>query len=302
MISSPTVAARAVPHEPVPAALLRIRDLIYETAGIFQSDTKLRLLQQRCERRMQVLGVTSLREYHHCLTALPIRQAELVSLLNEITIGETSFFRNRPQFEALRKVVLPRVKEAKAKLNLPVIRIWSAGCSTGEEPYTLAMALLEEAPGLLKGWSFEVQATDINDRSIATAHAGVYGEYSLRNTEPYFLQKYFTAAGDKFTVTPQLKSVVRFSRLNLFDDTAMSSMKAMDIVFCCNVLIYFDAASKTRVVQQFARTLLSHGYLFLGHAESLYTISDEFQLVHLPSTIAYIKDRPNSDRQGVKHA
>jgi chemotaxis protein methyltransferase CheR len=301
MISAPTVAARAVPHEPIPSALLRIRDLIYETAGIFQSDTRLRLLQQRCERRMQVLGVTSLREYHHCLTALPIRQAELVSLLNDITVGETSFFRNRPQFEALRKVVLPRVKEAKAKLNLPVIRIWSAGCSTGEEPYTLAIALLEEATGLLKGWSFEVHATDINDRSIATAHAGVYGEYSLRNTEPYFLQKYFTGAGNKFTITPQLKSVVRFSRLNLFDDEERASMKAMDVIVCCNVLIYFDAASKTRVVQQFSRTLLSHGYLFLGHAESLYKISDEFQLVHLPSTLAYIKDRPNSERQGVKH-
>ncbi len=249
---------------------------------------------------MQALGVTSLREYHHCLTSLPIRKAELVSLLNEITIGETSFFRNRPQFEALRKVVLPRVKEAKAKLNLPVIRIWSAGCSTGEEPYTLAMALLEEAPVLFKGWSFEVHATDINERSVATAQIGVYGEYSLRNTEPYFLQKYFTGAGDKFTVTPELKSVVRFSRLNLFDDAEVSSMKAMDVIVCCNVLIYFDAASKTRVVQQFSRTLLSHGYLFLGHAESLYRTSSEFQLVHFPSVIAYIKGRSTSESQGAK--
>jgi chemotaxis protein methyltransferase CheR len=297
----PVAAAQMVSQEPIPAALLRIRDLIYETAGIFQSDTKLRLLQQRCERRMQVLGVTSLREYYHCLTALPIRQAELVSLLNEITIGETSFFRNRPQFEALRKVVLPRIMAAKANLNLPVIRIWSAGCSTGEEPYTLAIALLEQAPGLLKGWSFEVHATNINDRSIAMAQAGVYGEYSLRNTEPYFLQKYFTANDNKFTIAQQLKSVVRFSRLNLFDDAPMSSMKAMDLIVCCNVLIYFDRVSKTRVVQQFSRSLLSHGYLFLGHAESLYGISDEFQLVHLPSAIAYMKVRPDCEPQGMKH-
>jgi len=141
----------AVAHEPIPAALLQIRDLVYETAGIFQSDTKLRLLQQPCECRMQALGVSNLREYYLCLTALPIQKAELVSLLNEITIGETSFFRNRPQFDALWKVVLPRIAEAKAKLNIPLIRIWSAGYSTGEEPYTLAIALLEEALGLLKG-------------------------------------------------------------------------------------------------------------------------------------------------------
>ena len=230
---------------------------------------------------MQVLGVASLREYYHC--------------------RETSFFRNRAQFDALRKVILPRIAEAKAKLNLPVIRIWSAGCSTGEEPYTLAIALLEEASGLLKDWQFEVHATDINDRSIAIAQAGVYGEYSLRNTETYFRQKYFTAVADKFIITPQLKSVVRFHRLNLFDDAQMASIKAMDLIVCANVLIYFDVASKTRVVQQFSRALLSHGYFFLGGAESLYGISEEFQLVHLPSAIAYVKVPATGELQGVKH-
>src|SRR5258708_14280060 len=139
--SSPRTSAAAAPAAP---ALIQIRDLIYQTAGIFHSDNKLRLLEDRCQRRMQALGVATLREYHECLTVKPIRQAELVSLLNEITIGETCFFRNRPQLDAIRKIVLPKIIEPKSKLSLPKLRIWSAGCSTGQEPYTLSMILLEE--------------------------------------------------------------------------------------------------------------------------------------------------------------
>ncbi len=152
-----------------------------------------------------------------------------------------------------------------------------------------------------KDWKFEVHATDINERSIATALAGVYGECSLRNTGPYFRQKYFTAIGDKLTITPQLKAGVRFSRLNLFDDAQRGSIKAMDLIFCSNVLIYFDAASKTQVVQELSRALLSHGYFFVGAAESLYGISKEFQLVHLPSATAYVKARAAGEPQGVEH-
>src|SRR5258708_38766107 len=151
--SSPRTSAAAAPAAP---ALIQIRDLIYQTAGIFHSDNKLRLLEDRCQRRMQALGVATLREYHDCLTVRPMRQAELVSLLNEITIGETCFFRNRPQLDAIRNIILPQLIEARSKLFLRHIRIWSAGCSTGEEPYTLAILLLEEAPSRLKGWTFEV--------------------------------------------------------------------------------------------------------------------------------------------------
>ena len=280
------------------AALFQIRDVIYRSAGIFQADNKLHLLEDRCSKRMQALGVGTLNEYYECLTSRPMHQAELVSLLNEITIGETSFFRNRPQLDGIRRIVLPRILEAKSQIDYRKIRIWSAGCSTGEEPYTLAMVLLEEAQSRLKEWAVEVIGTDINESSIAHAEQGCYGEYSVRNTEPQLLQKYFIPQNGKFLVKPEVKSVVTFKQVNLFDDSRMMLMKGMDIIMCCNVLIYFDAESKGRVLQHFSSNLFRHGYLFLGHAESLYGISDEFQLVHLPSAIAYVKAEKREIKEG----
>ena len=280
-------------------ALIHIRDLIYKSAGIFQADNKLRFLEDRCQKRMQVLGITSLRDYHECLTSRPMHHAELVSLLNEITIGETCFFRNRPQLDGIRNIVLPQIMEARSRSFLRQIRIWSAGCSTGEEPYTLAILLLEEAQSRLKGWTFELIATDLNERSIAQAKAGSYGEHSVRNLNPYLRNKYFDRREDKFCVRPEVKHAVSFSRLNLLDDAGVTGMKGVDLVLCCNVLIYFDAASKKKVIQRFYANLLPHGYLFLGHAESLYGITQEFRLVHLPSATAYTKaEKRFADRQG----
>lgn len=166
---------------PPDAHLVKIRDLIYQVAGIFQPDNKFRFLEDRCQRRMKELRVTGYRDYYDCLTVKPIRQAELISLLNEITVGETCFFRNQPQLDALRHIVLPRIVEAKSKLPMRNLRIWSAGCSTGEEPYTLSMLLTEETAGLLKGWTFEIIATDLNERSVAHCKQGLYGDYSTRN-------------------------------------------------------------------------------------------------------------------------
>jgi len=274
---------------PPDADLVRIRDLVYQVAGIFHPDNKLRLLLDRCGRRMKELKTASLREYFECLTVKPMRQTELVALLNEITIGETCFFRSQSQMDGLRQIVIPKVLEAKSKLPLRRLRIWSAGCSTGEEPYTLSMLLLEEAHGRLKDWSIEILATDLNDRSLAHARNAIYGAYSTRNLTSHFRQKYFTAAAKQLRVQPAVRGSVTFSRLNLSDDGRMTFMKAIDVIFCCNVLIYFDLLSKRRVIQHFHNNLLPHGYLFLGHSESLYGVSDDFRLVHLPGATAYIK-------------
>ena len=268
--------------------LVKIRDLVYRVAGIFQPDNKLRFLEDRCQRRLKELRISTLREYYDCLTIKPIRQAELVSFLNEITIGETCFFRNEPQLEALRHVVLPAILEAKNKIPLRHLRVWSAGCSTGEEPYTLNMF---ESAGQLKGWTFEIIATDLNERSLAHCKQGVYGEYSTRNLTAYYRQKYFEAADNQLRVIPRLRTGINFSRLNLLDDARMAFTKSMDIIFCCNILIYFDVLSKRHVIQHFYNNLLPHGYLFLGHSESLFGITDEFRLVHLPSTTAYVKSQ-----------
>jgi len=274
---------------PPDSDLIRIRDLVYQVAGIFHPDTKLRLLLERCGRRMKELNTASLREYFEHLTVKPTRQVELVALLNEITIGETCFFRSQPQLDALLQVVLPKIIEAKAKFPIRRLRIWSAGCSTGEEPYTLSMVIQEEAQRLLKDWSIEILATDLNERSLAHAKNAVYGTYSTRHLSQYYKQKYFTPVAEQLQVQPSVRNAVTFSRLNLSDDARMTFMKSMDLVFCCNVLIYFDLASKRRVIQHFYNNLLPHGYLFLGHSESLYSVNDDFNLVHLPGATAYVK-------------
>jgi len=284
---SPAVSSdKAGPPNP---ALLRIRDLVYQTAGIFQPDNKLRLLEDRCQKRMKELRVQTLPAYYECLAIKPTRQAEMVSLLNEITIGETCFFRNQPQLDGIQNIVLPNILEARAKLPLRHLRIWSAGCSTGEEPYTLSIMLLEELAGRLKNWTFEVIATDLNERSLEHAKQGTYGTYATRNLSSYFRQKYFVPQGDQLQVNVPVKTRINFTRVNLLDDGRMAFLKGIDLILCCNVLIYFDTASKRRVIQHFYSNLLPHGYLFLGHSESLYGISDDFRLVHLPSATAYVK-------------
>ena len=275
--------------------LVRIRDLIYRSAGIFHPDNKLPLLLDRCSRRMKELKAPTLREYCRYLTLKPTPQTELVALLNEITIGETCFFRNQAQLDTLRQVVIPRVLEAKSKLPERRLRLWSAGCSTGEEPYTLSMLLLEEAHGLLRDWSVEILSTDLNQRSLAHANNGIYSAYSTRNLTPYYREKYFIAAGEQLQIQPVVRRNITFNRLNLSDDSRMALVKGIDIIFCCNVLIYFDLVSKRRVIQHFHNNLLPHGYLFLGRSESLYGVSDDFQLVHLPGATAYIRANPGRE-------
>ena len=288
MTAAPAQSALALEGPPDPE-LVRIRDLVYQVAGIFHPDNKLRLLLDRCGRRMKELKVASLREYLECLTLRPTRQAEMVALLNEITIGETCFFRNQPQLDALRQIVVPKILEAKAQFPIRRLRIWSAGCSTGEEPYTLSMLLLEDALGPLKNCPVEIVATDLNERSLTHAKAAVYGSYSTRHLTAYYRQKYFTPEGEQLRVQPTAMTAVSLSRLNLSDDIRMTFMKGFDAIFCCNVLIYFDLASKRRVIQHFFNNLLPHGYLFLGHSESLYGVSNDFRLVHFPGATAYVK-------------
>ncbi len=290
MMATPSVLRVTGPGaNAISEPLIQIRNLIYKTAGIFQADNKLQLLERHCNKRMKALGVPTLGDYYGCLTVNPMHQAEMASLLNEITIGETFFFRNRPQLDAIRNIVLPTIIDAKSKSGQTPLRIWSAGCSTGEEPFTLSMMLLDEAQDTLKGRTAEIVATDINERAIAHAKAGCYDDHSTRNLEPHFRNKYFNISGDKLQVKPEVQANVSFSRLNLLDDSRMLFAKGMDLILCCNVLIYFDAASKKRVIQHFYRNLLPHGYLLLGHSESLFGISEDFRLVHMPSATAYVK-------------
>ena len=191
MTSATTAAAPAKHTAPVDPVFRQIRDLVYKVCGIFQLEEKLYLMADACGRRMKALAVSTPREYWELLTAHSSREAELRQLLNEVTIGETCLFRSPSQLEALRKVILPELVEDKSKQVVKRLRIWSAGCSTGEESYTLAMTMLEESDRLLKGWTVEILATDLNDRSVDTAKAGIYGDYALRSTSGIFQAQVF---------------------------------------------------------------------------------------------------------------
>ena len=290
---APALIAKPAPlkaSEPVDPLFRQIRDLVYKVSGIYQLEEKLYLLVDGCGRRMKKLDVRTPAGYWDLLIANSNRDAELRQLLNELTIGETCLFRSQPQVDALRKVILPELAAEKVKQVTKRLRIWSAGCSTGEEPYTLAMNLLEESESLLKGWTIEILATDLNDRSVETAKAGIYGDYALRSTTDYFRRKYFSPVEDKkLQVRPEVKKLITFSRLNLQDDSRMLFMKGMDLVFCCNVLIYFDGPSKSKVIDHFYSNLNFGGYFFLGTSESLFKLNDQFHVVHFPGAIAYWK-------------
>jgi chemotaxis protein methyltransferase CheR len=282
--------APAKANQPTDPVFRQIRDLVYKVSGIFQLEEKLYLLVDGCGRRMKQLNIRTPREYWDLLTAHSSRDAELRQLLNELTIGETCLFRSQPQLDALRKVILPEIVGEKLKQVTKRLRIWSAGCSTGEEPYTLAMNMLEEQEARLKGWTVEILATDLNDRSVETAKAGVYGDYALRATPELFKRKYFVPFDDKkLQVRPEVKKLVTFTRLNLQDDSKMLFMKGMDLVFCCNVLIYFDGPSKSKVIDHFFSNLNFGGYFFLGISESLMKLNDKFHVVHFPGAIGYWK-------------
>jgi chemotaxis protein methyltransferase CheR len=271
-------------------AYLKIRDLIYRASGIYHSEQKLYLLVSSCNRRLTAGAAASPIQYLDLLSKGSTRDAELRLLLNEITIGETYMFRHPAQLDALHNVILPQIMQTKGAIGVKRIRLWSAGCSTGEEPYTLAMFLLEEMEKQLAGWNFDILATDLNTNSLEAARAGIYGDYALRNVGEGRRKKYFKEVGNgKLETNSLLKSHIRFDRVNLSDDSKMVFLKGIDIIFCCNVLIYFDVASKKRVVQHFYNNLVTGGYLFLGHAESLFHIDDPFQLIHFPGTTAYRK-------------
>ena len=298
-IPQPVIAQTALRKSPdaVDPVYHQIRDLVYKVSGIYKAEEKLYLLADGCARRMKQLNVRTPREYWDRLTAAPARDAELRELLNEITIGETCLFRSQPQLDALRKVILPELVTEKTKQITKRLRIWSAGCSTGEESYTLAMSMLEESDRLLKGWTIEILATDLNDRSVETAKTGIYGDYALRNTSDLYKRKYFSTIDEKkLQVRPEVKKLITFTRLNLQDDSKMLFMKGMDLIFCCNVLIYFDGISKSKVISHFYSNLSFGGYFFLGTSESLMKLNEQFHLVHFPGTIAYWKPSLSSGK------
>ncbi len=265
-----------------------LRDFIYNICGMYFHISKKYFLESRLARRMDATGVKTHADYYLLLKS-PRGTEELKYLMDEITTNETYFFRNVPQLNAMENKLLPEIVEAKNKMGFRKLRIWSAASSSGEEAYTMAMILLEKRATLLKDWIIEIVGTDINETVVAQAKEGVYNAYSVRNIPDMYKRKYIREDNGKFILAPEVKKFVTFNKLNLYDDSKMIFMKSFDFIFCANVLIYFDTASKSKVVQHFYNNLQPYGYFFVGQSESLHGVNDKFKTVHFPGGFAYKK-------------
>lgn len=268
----------------------QLREFIYQHTGIYFQDNKKYLLEGRLGKRLQVLNMTDYDGYLQLLKYGTRKQEEFRFFYDAITINETFFFRNEPQFEAFEKVLVPKLLAGRSPGARTKLRIWSAASSSGEEAYTLAMIYLERLKPKYPGLEVEIVGTDISPSVLETARKGVYREYSIRNTQKYFLDKYFIVDDARYRVRDEVKRYVRFEHMNLFDQQRMRQMTNFDLIFCCNVLIYFDLKSKVQVVSDLYDGLNHGGYLFIGYAESLHGISTAFSLVNFPKTVAYKKE------------
>jgi chemotaxis protein methyltransferase CheR len=267
-----------------------LRDFIYNYCGIYFHTGRKYFLESRLARRMEARGLKDYADYYKLLRNGAQGPEEIKHLLIEITTNETCFFRNTQQIAALERQIFPEIIEAKKKIGFRKLRIWSAGSSSGEEAYTFAMILQEKRATLLKDWVIEIVGTDISEKVLAQAKEGTYNNYSVRNMTDYYRKKYFREEpAGLFTISPEVKKMVSFSSLNLFDDSRMVFMKSFDIIICSNVLIYFDAPGKAKIVQHFYNNLQPYGYFFLGQSESLHSVNDKFKTVHFPGGFAYKK-------------
>ena len=267
-----------------------LRTFIYERTGIFFADKKKYLLEGRLGKRLQHLKIAGYEEYLQLLKYGRRKEEEYEFLCEAVTINETFFFRNEPQFEALEHVLLPELITVKQKMASPRLRIWSAACSTGEEPYTIAMLFLERLKPRYPNLSIEIVATDISLSVLQVAAKAAYGEYSIRNLPSLYRQKYFTVEQGRFQLREEVRQLVKFQHLNLYNRLDMRQFRNFDIILCRNVLIYFDNKSKIQVIADLYNSLTSGGFLLIGYSELLHGISTAFKVRSLPKTTAYKKE------------
>jgi chemotaxis protein methyltransferase CheR len=261
-----------------------LRDVIHGYCGIaFRPDAR-HLLQRRLMPRLEALGLASFADYHRFLVYDPERRGELERIVELVTTNETYFFREPNGLEAFRHEILPEIFRRKKVKRL---HVWSAGSSTGEEAYTAAILIAES--GLFLSWDVRVFGNDISRRVLQVARSGAYGRSSFRTTEERYLQRYFRQADGKHVVRDEIKGLVTFGHINLIDESMLSVVGDVDVIFCRNVLMYFDIEARKRVVANFHKRLVKGGYLLLGHSESLLNLTTAFQLVHLRNDMVYRK-------------
>jgi chemotaxis protein methyltransferase CheR len=273
-------------HIELPDDVFRLlRDAIYKRTGMWFADSSKYLLQKRLSPRARELNFDSFQKYYYFLQYDPRAETEFDQIYDLVTTNETYFFREPAQLAAFTEEIVPDILLRK---QVRKIRIWSAGCSSGEEPYSIAM-LLEER-GLYSHALFEIFASDINQAVLAKARRGLYRENAFRATDPSVREKYFARDPDgSWRINDEIRNRISFGRLNLYDEPRVSLLGHVDIIFCRNVIIYFDDASKKIVVSNFYNRLVEGGYLLLGHSESLISLSTQFKLRHLKNDMVYQK-------------
>jgi chemotaxis protein methyltransferase CheR len=253
----------------------KIVQLVMDTAGIVLSERKRPFVQSRLGRRLRVLGLPDFRQYCRLLEA-PAGDEERTHLINAITTNHTSFFREPHHFDYLSKAILPRIM-ADHGGDAGRLRIWSAGCSTGEEPHTIAMTLRDYQPSLT-GWDVKILATDLDTNVVSHAASGVYDAERLESFPPAFRKRFVTELPDgRARMNDELGSLISFAPLNLLQQWPMKG--PFDVVFCRNVVIYFDKPTQSKLFDRFAEILKPDGWLFIGHSESLLNVTDRFDLV-----------------------
>jgi len=266
-----------------------LRSFVYEKAGIYFSDKKAYLLENRLKNRLHELNLSSLEDYYYYLRYGDGAREELYNFFDVMTTNETRFFRNPPQLEMFKEIL--QSEHFKGEKQGEPLRIWSAGCSTGEEPYTVAIIIMELMETLRETLPFTVYATDISKRALRSAERGTFNTYAMRHVEGRIRDKYFTRSRNNFGVEESVKKWVKFDFMNLNDDDAYRRFSHMDVIFCRNVLIYFDEAMRRKVAEHMYAALRPGGYLLLGHSESLYPVSKLFKPVVLPGTLLYQRER-----------
>lgn len=265
-------AGVCVDQDPLEGQFEVIGRLLYATSGIALNESKRELVHSRLTKRIRQLGGGSIRDYVHWVSSDEGR-VELTEMVDLLTTNKTSFFRELPHFEVLREVIRGRPPSS------PPMKVWSAGCSSGEEPYTIAMLLAAHGEGTNAG---RILATDLSRRMLEKARSGIYGEEQVRSVQPEYRRRYLVEREPgRFEVSPTLRNMIRFAQLNLMDHWPMRG--PFDVIFCRNVMIYFDPPTRERLVNRMAHLLLPGGYLLVGHSESLSALSHPLEYVQ-PAT------------------
>jgi chemotaxis protein methyltransferase CheR len=289
------------------AELKLLQTLVYQECGMFFDERRSHFLKDRLQRRLKAVQLDSFYSYYRLLTSREGR-AELALLLENLTVNETSFFRNKPQLDLLQKTVLEELLHKKQERRDWTLRVWSAGCSSGQEAYSVAILICDALayyylrnplpfdmptpkPLIPPPWKLEILASDISYASLRAGGEGQYTETQMEPVDYTCRLRYFEKKADKYSVKPQLKELVQFDFHNLKTEFLP---RRNDIILCRNVMIYFDEAEQKRLIDKFYNCLNPSGYLFVGHAESLFGLTKKFRMVHENNGTAYQRLEVNS--------